>query len=297
MIRKGLAELKARGLRAVLTAVFRRLIPRRFSSYRRYKPFFQDRIGLEIGGSSGMFERRGYLPIYTLAARVDNCNFGHRTIWEGAIEEGATFRFNKRRAPGNQYIAEATDLGHIEPASYDFVLSSHTLEHIANPLKALSEWIRILKDEGVLVLVVPHKDGTFDHRRPVTSLQHLIQDFENHVTEADLTHLNEIIELHDLAQDPEAGALQAFKQRSQRNLENRCLHHHVFDTRLAVEVVHYMGLKILDVAAFHPFNILIIAQKPARASQFLNDRFRDLNTTPCWHSPFPSDQPALPKKV
>jgi hypothetical protein len=139
------------------------------------------------------------------------------------------------------------------------------------------------------MLVLPHRDGTFDHRRPVTSLAHFIQDFEQQITEGDLTHLEEILKLHDLSKDPLAGDFEAFKQRSERNLENRCLHHHVFDTRLAVEVIHHMGLQILAVEVGHLLHILVIAQKPMRGIEVQNDGFRAIHTAPSWLSPFPSD--------
>ena len=41
--------------------------------------------------------------------------------------------------PGYQYIAEANDLRMIESGTYHFVLSSHTIEHTAKPLRALRE--------------------------------------------------------------------------------------------------------------------------------------------------------------
>jgi SAM-dependent methyltransferase len=44
-----------------------------------------------------------------------------------------------------------------EDGKYDFVFSSHCLEHIWLPQKALKEWLRILKPEGFLVLFLPHK--------------------------------------------------------------------------------------------------------------------------------------------
>ena len=72
---------------------------------------------------------------------------------------------------------------------------SHCIEHIANPLKAISEWKRILKDNGLILLIVPHKDKTFDHNRPITSLSHLIEDMKTDVQEDDSTHLPEILEL------------------------------------------------------------------------------------------------------
>ena len=74
-------------------------------------------------------------------------------------------------------IRDATSLDGIEDASYDVVLASHTLEHIANPLLALSEWRRVVGADGHLVLVLPHLENTFDHRRPVTTLEHIEADF------------------------------------------------------------------------------------------------------------------------
>ena len=40
----------------------------------------------------------------------------------------------------------------------DFVFSSHLLEHLEDPVKALKEWWRLLKVKGNLVLYLPHKD-------------------------------------------------------------------------------------------------------------------------------------------
>ena len=124
----------------------------------------------------------------------------------------------------------------------------------------------------------------------MTSLVHLIQDFEEQITERDLTHLEEILELHDLAKDPGAGDFESFKQRSHRNLQNRCLHHHVFDTRLAVEVINHVGLQVLAVEVFKPYDIFLVTQKPIQGQEVQNEQFRGIDTTPKWHSPFPSDQ-------
>jgi SAM-dependent methyltransferase len=191
---------------------------------------------------------------------------------------------------GKQYIAEATNLGVIPHSVYDLVISSHTLEHIANPVKALNEWIRVLKTNGLLVLVLPHRDGTFDHRRPVTRIEHLMEDLNNDTGEEDLTHLEEILALHDLARDPRAGDFSAFASRSKRNLENRCLHHHVFDTRLAVEIVHCVGLQIFAVEVVRPYHIFVIARKQQAGEKVDNERFRGIGCVPVWTSPFPSDR-------
>jgi SAM-dependent methyltransferase len=256
----------------------------------RLRTHFKGVTALEIGGPSKVFRRFGLLPVYPLAACVDNCNFASSTMWEGEIPTGATFKFSKGRAAGQQYVAEASDLSFIPSSSYDLVLSSHTLEHVANPLLALREWIRVLREHGLLVLVLPHRDGTFDHKRPVTTLAHLIDDFERKAGEGDLTHLDEILRLHDLARDPRAGDLAAFERRSRKNIENRCLHHHVFDTRLAVEVIHHVGLQILTVELARPYHIFVIARKPAAGEPLDNESFRGARYPPVWNSPVPSDQ-------
>lgn len=290
MIEKIFRVLKKRGLKGLLTAGIRSLLPIRLKAYKSCVEFFRGNSGLEIGGPSTVFRRGGVLPIYAIAAHVDNCNFGHQTIWEGEIREGPNFFYDKQRAPGIQYVAEASDLSCLKDKCYDFILSSHVLEHIANPLKALTEWLRILKECGVLLLIVPHKDGTFDHRRQVTVLEHLIEDFDRKVGEDDLSHLDEILEMHDLGRDPEAGDLNAFSARSIKNFENRGVHHHVFDTHLAVELINYIGLQIIVVEAFAPANILIVAQKLSQGSNVNNAKFRAVVMEPVWHSPFPSDR-------
>jgi SAM-dependent methyltransferase len=186
--------------------------------------------GLEIGGASSYF--KNYYP----NIQLDNVTFARKTIWgefgEDYIIDG--------RLMGKQFICEATDLK--VNRKYDFVLSSNCIEHIANPLKAVKEWIGVLKKGGLLVVVAPRKESNFDHRREITDFSHLVQDYENNIPETDLTHLPEIIELHDLPLDPPAGTLEQFKARSLRNIENRCLHHHVFDLDLLLRIYEYFDI-------------------------------------------------------
>jgi SAM-dependent methyltransferase len=257
-IKAAVAELRTYGLSA-LTWRAARLVNPRAGGFRRHRSLFQKRRGLEIGGPSKIFADLGEVPVYRLAASVDNCNFSTTTVWEGEIVEGETFAFHRNRKPGRQFVAEATALPQIPSNSYDFVLSSHTIEHTANPLRALREWRRVLKPEGTLVLVVPDKNWTFDHRRPVTPLGHLMEDYENATKEDDLTHLPEILKLHDLGRDRRAGSYEAFKARSERNAENRCLHHHAFDKDSAIAMTEAAGYRVLSAETRRPHHIIIIA--------------------------------------
>lgn len=216
--------------------------------------------GLEIGGPSSIF-RDGPLPIYPHVGSLDGCNFSMETIWEGKINEDLIYRYYPNRSNGKQIICDTTALTPISSETYDFILASHVLEHIANPIKALYEWLRVLKRGGVLLLIVPWNAFTFDHNRSVTTLQHLIDDFEGFVKEDSLAHLQEILSFHDLAMDPPAGSLQMFERRSKDNFQNRCLHHHVFDLSLVREIFKYLELQILKDDIILPYHITVLAGK------------------------------------
>lgn len=280
--------LPARAKR-ILATIQRSLMPKRAKCFPLCRELLTNSAGLEIGGPSPIFARDGILPVYPALGRLDNCTFSEKTIWE-TVSADEAFHYDEQCAPGRQYIAEATDLGTIPSETYDVVLASHVIEHVANPLQALSEWIRVLKETGTLVLVVPHKDGTFDHQRPTTTLDHLVKDLEQGTTEKDLTHLPEILALHDLERDPGAGTFEMFEKRSERNFENRALHHHVFDTTSVVLLVHHMNLHILAVEPRLPHHIIVLAQKTRAGQSASNQAFIGDRATHTRKSPFPADR-------
>jgi SAM-dependent methyltransferase len=242
--------------------------PIRSRYFKRYKSYFKNCSGIEIGGPSRMFARKGRLPVYAVAKSIDNCNFGSTTVWEGEIDKGRTFVFAPHKKPGLQYISEASDLNGISSQVYDFVVSSHCIEHLANPIKALIEWRRILKQNGVLLLIVPHRNASFDHKRDVTNFEHIISDFKNDTNESDLTHLSEILEKHDFERDTGSGGFNEFKERGEHNVVNRCLHHHVFDCDLVRRMVQYSGFEIMDEEMFFGVHIVIFAKKSAVVSDY-----------------------------
>jgi len=105
-------------------------------------PYLTGKYGLEIGGPSGIFCSGHLIPVYSLCRGIDTCNFSAQTIWS---EPTNLLKFGPR--PGKQFVAEASDLSMVPDETYDFVLASHVLEHIANPLRALQEWKRVLNPE------------------------------------------------------------------------------------------------------------------------------------------------------
>jgi SAM-dependent methyltransferase len=73
-------------------------------------------------------------------------------------------------APGDQLPFEA--------GSADFVFASHVIEHFPDPIRALEEWLRVARK--YVVLVVPHRDRTFDCDRELTPVDELLRRHEQH---------------------------------------------------------------------------------------------------------------------
>lgn len=246
--------------------------------------------GLEIGGPSAIFSTGGFLPVYESASRVDNVTFADHTRWEGCVGAGRNFVFNPKKEPGTQFILEGGDLSSLPAEGYDFIVSSHMLEHSANPLRVLLTWKRLLKPEGRLLLVLPHRDSSFDHRRPVTTLAHLVEDFESDRGEDDTTHFEEILSLHDLRRDPGQASASDFASWIRANAANRGAHHHVFDLNVSVQMLTEAGFRVAAVEAVMPLHIVVFATNPGDGNGVKNECFLNVETEPYRTSPFPSDR-------
>ncbi len=216
--------------------------------------------GIEIGGPSSFFGLRGYCPVYLFAKQVDGVNFSSETVWEGKIEQGKNYKYADGKS-GYQFINEASDLSNITTGTYDFLLSCHSLEHIANPIKTMKEWHRVIKPGGTIVLVLPDKNHTFDHKRPYTTFDHLMQDFKNNVDEHDTTHFDEVYRLHDIDLDNGIKNAEELKERTINNFINRCVHHHVYSLGLMEELLGYCNFKTIHKQEADPHHLVIVAKK------------------------------------
>lgn len=235
---------------------------------------------LEIGGPSAIFMKGSLVPVYDVIAGHDAANYASSTLWES---ERASPR------PRREFVAEATALGCPEGA-YEGLLASHVIEHSANPLGALAEWRRVVARGGPLLIVIPHKDATFDHRRETTSLAHMREDERIGMREDDISHVPEVLAHHDPRHDFFDGSAEDFEQRCWENARYRALHHHVFTTLSAVNLLEAAGLEVVHVVPSRPHHIVILARQP-RTTDATAPRPRTLNDT-LRKSPFVSDRRA-----
>lgn len=207
--------------------------PKVFFNSNFYKAFYK-KEGIEIGGPSKIFKKR--LPVYTILKKLDGLNFKESNLWD---QRNQIYEFNKT------YIGEQTNLNFFKDNLYDFLLSSHTLEHSTNPIKAILEFKRIIKNDGYILLLVPKKDNNFDHKRQITKFDKLLENYELNMKEDDLSSLEEILEFHDLERNPESKSFEDFKKLSLNNFENRGLHHHVYDQNLLLELYNFVGISLI----------------------------------------------------
>lgn len=95
-------------------------------------------------------------------------------------------------------------LDSISPESQDFIIANHFIEHCENPIKTLDAHLSRLKPGGILYMAVPDKDKTFDRRRPITPLDHIIRDFQDGTEWSRLEHYREWARLVEKLPDEKA---------------------------------------------------------------------------------------------
>lgn len=90
------------------------------------------------------------------------------------LAAAATQMYGHVTAPS--IIADIQTMDAIGDASLDFVIANQVIEHVENPLRALRTISRVLRPGGIGFITLPDRRFTFDRRRSVTPLSHLIKD-------------------------------------------------------------------------------------------------------------------------
>jgi SAM-dependent methyltransferase len=169
------------------------------------------------------------------------------------IQPGTHVRYVDRWDPeeNRKLFPELTDTNFITPdvvadlnidrlqafpdQSQDFVICSHVVEHLAEPIGLLADLHRILRPGGVLLILLPDRHRTFDRSRDGTPLDHLVAEFESGVTEVDAAHI------HDFAEKT-GTPLGASASQRRANIElhlKRSIHVHCWDDEEFFSVLLY----------------------------------------------------------
>lgn len=134
---------------------------------------------------------------------------------------------------------DADKLAPIESGSQDFVICSHVLEHLSDPLGFLDDAHRVLRVGGVLLLLLPDRRYTFDRARAPTPLACLVRDHEAGATVPDDAHVLEF--LRDADQGPDFRLPDDPAERAELYAWHRArsIHVHCWNDREFREVLRY----------------------------------------------------------
>ena len=80
-------------------------------------------------------------------------------------------------------------------SSHDFIIANHFLEHTQDPIGTIKRHLEVLRPGGIIYMAVPDKRETFDHKRPVTTLEHLYRDHDEGPAWSYMDHVREWVGL------------------------------------------------------------------------------------------------------
>ncbi len=122
-------------------------------------------------------------------------------------------------------LDDGESLDSIEDGSLDFIIANHMLEHCENPLGAIRNHFRKIREGGVLYYALPDMRFSFDSKRPLTPMSHFVDDDRLGPAQSRDGHFDEWVRLVDGVTDGQAARDAA--QRLKRI--DYSIHFHVWD--------------------------------------------------------------------
>lgn len=145
------------------------------------------------------------------------------------------------------------------PDGANFLINFHVLEHLANPIQGIIEWVSLLKKDAVLMIGVPDSTKCADKGRLLTPVSHLLDDYFLSRTEASFESKEHVYSNFMGWNDLGAGAGLTKTELAERahyfaNQDHNDIHWHVFSEETAIDLISLSCIlanrpcKVLDVA-------------------------------------------------
>jgi hypothetical protein len=216
------------------------------SNWDILREVLKGKSALEVGGPSELF-KDGYPTVLYDIITPDFL------IEKQSAEEG----FGQNLVTNNKvYYGDCTEKADWDSTnkSYELILSSHVLEHIANPIKFLK--LAHEKTSQFILTIVPLAALIWDKHRPITTIEHIMSDYTNNTSENDQTHLA----------DSYCPAHPWYKHKDHSfkffdNAKYRAIHHHVFDPPLIQTVHEKSGFQAIAVWITPPHHLVYFGRK------------------------------------
>jgi SAM-dependent methyltransferase len=116
----------------------------------------------------------------------------------------------------------------------DFVIAAQFIEHCQNPVRALVNMLRVIRNQGFIMLTVPDKRFTFDKDRPITSNEHLLEECRNGTERTRRDHFREWIRMG--GERDEAKVEEAVDGLLARDYS---IHYHVWDSEAFIKFLYF----------------------------------------------------------
>ncbi|HUY22818.1 MAG TPA: class I SAM-dependent methyltransferase [Acidimicrobiales bacterium] len=123
----------------------------------------------------------------------------------------------------------------VADASQDFLIASHVLEHLAEPLGFMAEMHRVLRRGGVALVLLPDRHRTRDRNRAPTPLDHLVGEYRAGVREVSDDHLLEFLAARGEPVPPAGEERRRVLDRHRR----RSVHVHCWDAGEFADVIRW----------------------------------------------------------
>jgi SAM-dependent methyltransferase len=156
------------------------------------------------------------------------------------VERAASLQISQADVPNIHYVSETGDLGIVD-RQFDFILSSHCLEHQPDLVTHLRNVERLLRPRGRYFLLVPDKRYCFDHFLNESTLADVLAAYEERRT------------LHSLKSVLEHRILTTHNESAQHWAKAHGTYMEDFETRTAAALEEYRTANgtYIDVHAWY----------------------------------------------
>ena len=182
--------------------------------------------------------------------------------------------FKKYDIVAADIIDNGDELATIPADTYDFCISNHVLEHLEDPIKALCNWMRILKTKGLLFLSVPLPGNIVDKNRQPTPISHIIEDYGLIARDREAyakqrhDHFLDFVRSTNFRESANPAFISS--KTSELMDMNYSIHFHVFSEETLLQMIDFISkkspLKILEFVNNEPEEFIVIIEKQASRS-------------------------------
>lgn len=97
------------------------------------------------------------------------------------------------------YFTSADKLTFADKSEYDYIISSHVVEHLQDLIGTFFEWRRVLKPNGIIFIIFPKRNALDeDIHRPLSSIDQFIWAHNNPPEKFDSTKHQWVFDLHSM---------------------------------------------------------------------------------------------------